>query len=276
MSSKRTQKIALSIAGSDSSGGAGIQADLKTFTAFDCFGMSSLTAVTAQNSQTLSDLHSIPPKSVAAQITTLLEDYTISAIKIGMVANPENAEAIAITLKNAPSIPIIVDTPLMASTGPALTSGDVAGALRHHIFPIATLITPNLDEAATLLGSSKASSLDEMVAQSQSLHAAGAKAVLLKGGHLTEPAPTEAVDVFYNGSEAKIVKAPWVEIPHRHGTGCALSAAIAASMAQGQDLLSAIQRAKTWLTSCLEASSAMQLGAAEGPVNILKKPKFNG
>ena len=274
MSRKSTKKIVLSIAGSDSSGGAGIQADLKTFTAFNCFGMTVLTAVTAQNSQKVSKLHIVPPEIVASQITALIEDYDLSAIKIGMVASNETAKVIAKTLKAVPNIPIILDTPMRASTGTPLIEGESPKALIENLCPIATLITPNLDEAAALLGGTKARSHNDMINQSKQLHERGAKAVYLKGGHLTETAPVEAVDVFYDGAELRMIKAPWVDVPHRHGTGCVLSAAIAASLAQGEQLISAIEMAKSWLTNCLQASSAMQLGTGPGPVNILKMPNF--
>ncbi len=286
-----TPPIALTIAGSDSSGGAGIQADLKTFTAFDCFGMSVLTAVTAQNSTRIDQIHLIPKDVIDAQLEAVLSDYPIKAIKIGMIGHPETAQIIANKLHNR-SMPIILDTPLKSSTGNILgqesrgpenkgqegrVQKSLAQALVQHLFPISDIVTPNLDEAAILLGQPEARSEDEMIAQAKALYQLGVKAVLLKGGHLPQTSGRDqeyATDVFYDGQEPQTLTAPWVNIPHNHGTGCALASAISAQMSHGFSLLEAISSAKRWLATCLVKSQQMGLGHGSGPINIIKSPKF--
>ena len=275
-------KIALTIAGSDSSGGAGIQADLKTFSTFGCFGMSVLTAITAQNSQAVTQVEVIKPDLLRAQLEALFNDYTIDVVKIGMIGSAVNGRVIAEALTPHRGLPIVLDTPLKASTGDDLGEEGIAQALVDDLFPMATLITPNLEEAAIFLGEEKAQTIEEMITQAQNLHKLGANAVLLKGGHLPEhnkneagvEVGIEAVDVMVEGQAYALIKAPWVDTPNNHGTGCILAAAIAANLAIGHDCETAIHRAKQWLTECLKKSAFMQLGTGRGPVNITKMPQL--
>jgi len=274
--------IALTIAGSDSSGGAGIQADLKTFAAFDCFGMSVLTAVTAQNSTSLDSIHLVPNDVIEAQLEAVLSDYPIKAIKIGMIGHPKTAQIIAKKLQNL-AVPLVLDTPLKTSTGASLTQDrsqldSLGQALVQHLFPISDIVTPNLDEAAFLLGQRAACSEDEMISQAKALYETGAKAVLLKGGHMPQTsgqAQKYAIDVFYNGKKPQTLRAPWVDMSHNHGTGCALASAISAQMSHGLSLFEAISRAKIWLVTCLADSQQMGLGHGSGPVNISKSPQID-
>lgn len=288
--------IVLTIAGSDSSGGAGVQADLKTFAAFDCFGMSVITAITAQNSLGVELVHVLPGPVVRAQLKAVVDDYQLSAVKIGMIGSPEIASLIGQGLSDLSSssphdLPIIVDTPLKASTGAALfEEGDekqrgvphdqarlIATAYREHILPHCTLFTPNLDEAALLLNGPRARSISDMKEQAGELFLISGRPVLLKGGHLMgldNRVPREVTDVFFDGQEAHFINGPYVKMPHCHGTGCILASSIAALTGKGDDLLPAAMTAKKWLTNCLQSSSSMGFGRGSGPVNISKLTKL--
>lgn len=278
---KSKPPIVLTIAGSDCSGGAGIQADIKTINQFGGFAMSVVTAVTAQNSAEVSNVYVLKADIVSAQITAVLTDYPIKAIKIGMIGSADIAKvcakAIASQLEGFPHIPIIIDTPLMATSGFELGNEHVLAAYKQHLFPIAHLITPNIDEAAKILNCQPAVSAKQMQQQAKALLALGSKAVLLKGGHLhanTSAKEQEAIDVLYDGTNQLMLRAPWVKVENTHGTGCALSSAIAVNMAQGKPLHQAVQLAKQWLTNCLKNSHNMRLGGSSGPVNTSISPKF--
>ncbi len=273
--------IVLTIAGSDSSGGAGIQADLKTIAAFDCFGMSVLTAITAQNSQGIDLVHGLPSEVVRAQLKSILDDYPIAVIKIGMVGTKDIVQVLTDQLSLLKNVPIILDTPLVSTTQSPLAQEGVVEAMLEHLFPLAKLVTPNLDEAGVFLNKELATSVDEMMSQAKELKQFGSGAVLLKGGHL--PGFEEgqrALDVFYDGMALETLTAPWVKVSHTHGTGCVLASAIAAKIAKnevlgrGKPLVKMVNDAKIWLAECLALSSDMGLGMGSGPVKISKLPKF--
>ena len=273
--------IVLTIAGSDSSGGAGIQADLKTIAAFDCFGMSVITAITAQNSQGIDLVHVLPSEVVRTQLKTIFDDYPISAIKIGMVGTKDIVQVLADQLSLLKNVPIILDTPLVSTTQSPLAKEGVVEAMLEHLFPLAQLVTPNLDEAGIFLNKELASSVDEMMSQAKELKQFGSSAVLLKGGHLHGFEEGEqAWDVFYDGVALETLTAPWVKVSHTHGTGCVLASAIAAQVAKnevlgrGKPLVKMVNGAKKWLAECLALSSDMGLGMGSGPVKISKLPKF--
>ena len=251
----------LSIAGSDPSGGAGVQGDLKTFAAHRCYGMAAITALTAQNTRGVTAAFPLAPDVVAAQIDAVLSDIAPDAIKIGMVATPGIARAVAAAL--APYAPqnVVLDPVLVPTQGVSLALADLETALIATLFPLARLVTPNLHEAAALTETPRAASLDEMAAQGRLLAAAGARAVLVKGGDLEgEPA-----DVLIDGAEARVFRGTRVATRHTHGTGCALSSAIACGLAKGAPLVDAIAAAKVWLEGALEAADALNLSDGKGP-----------
>jgi hydroxymethylpyrimidine/phosphomethylpyrimidine kinase len=258
--------IALTIAGSDSSGGAGIQADLKTFSAFGVYGAAVITALTAQNTRGVLAVEPVAAAFVAAQIDAVLSDLDVGAIKTGMLANAGIVEAVARCLRSAPRRPLIVDPVMVATSGDVLLAPDAVDALKRELIPLATLITPNLPEAARLLGASEAASEAEAVAQAEALQALGCGAVLLKGGHASGEA---AVDHLCDGTGVERLVRPRIDTPHTHGTGCTLSAAIAALLAQGARLREAVARAKAFVWQALEAGRAIGVGRGNGPVDHL-------
>jgi hydroxymethylpyrimidine/phosphomethylpyrimidine kinase len=236
--------IALTIAGSDSSGGAGIQADLKTFSAFGVYGASVITALTAQNTLGVQGIHAVPPAFVAAQLGSVLSDLEVGAVKTGMLADVEIVEAVARGLRAAPSLPLVVDPVMVATSGDVLLKPEAVDALRRELIPLAHLITPNLPEAAVLLGSAEAETEAEMLDQARGLLALGCRAVLLKGGHGTGEA---AIDVLADAARVERLALPRLDTPHTHGTGCTLSAATAALLAQRVPLAAAVRRAKAYV-----------------------------
>jgi hydroxymethylpyrimidine/phosphomethylpyrimidine kinase len=258
--------IALTIAGSDSSGGAGIQADLKTFSAFGVYGASAITALTAQNTRGVAAVEPVTPAFVVAQIEAVLSDLKVGAIKTGMLANAGIVEAVARTLREAPPCPLVVDPVMVATSGDILLAPDAVDAVRRELVPLATVITPNLAEAACLLGTKQAQSEAEAVAQARALLALGCKAVLVKGGHGSGEG---AVDILCDGAGMERFARPRIDTPHTHGTGCALSAAIAALTAQGAGLREAIARAKTFVWEGLTHGRALEVGRGRGPIDHL-------
>ncbi|MEM9224618.1 MAG: bifunctional hydroxymethylpyrimidine kinase/phosphomethylpyrimidine kinase [Pseudomonadota bacterium] len=254
--------IALTIAGSDSGGGAGIQADLKTFSALGVYGASVITAITAQNTLGVSGVHAIPSEMVGAQIDAVLGDLDVRAIKIGMVAEVAVIDTIAQRLSQA-KIPVVLDPVMVATSGDRLISDGAEAALRESLMPLATVVTPNLPEAAVLLGCRKAESVAEMEDQARALAAVGG-AVLLKGGHLSD---AESVDVLATRGHVSRVSAPRVDTRNTHGTGCTLSSAIAAQLAKGDDLGAAVEAAKSYVTGALKASDRLKVGEGNGPVH---------
>ena len=252
---------ALTIAGSDSGGGAGVQADLKTFAAHGVYGASAITAVTAQNSRGVHAVHRLPPAIVAAQLAAVLEDIPVTAVKIGMLSSADIITAIAEQLRAQPVPNIVLDTVMLSSSGQRLLDSDAVPVLREYLFPLATVITPNLPEAASLLG--RAAITDPLEA-SRALLELGAGAVLLKGGHA---AGEELVDVLLTRDrpEPYLFRHRRIDTPNTHGTGCALSAALAARLAQGVPLAMAVDGAISWLQQAI--AHAWPLGSGHGPVH---------
>jgi hydroxymethylpyrimidine/phosphomethylpyrimidine kinase len=257
-----TPAAALTIAGSDSGGGAGIQADLKSFSAFGVFGTSAITAITAQNTVGVQAIHAVPRDIVAAQMASIFADFDIRAIKIGMLATAEIIETVAGALTSR--APLVLDPVMVATSGDRLVADDAIAALKSRLIPLATCVTPNLHEAAALTGRSVAQEEAEMADQGRTILALGASSVLVKGGH--KPG-AESVDVLVTAAGVTRFTAPYVTTRNTHGTGCSLSAAIAAGLAQGHDLAMAVGLAKAWLTGAIEAARTHRLGHGHGPVD---------
>ena len=258
--------IALTIAGSDSSGGAGIQADLKTFTAFGVYGASVITALTAQNTMGVQGVSAVPPDFVAAQMTSVFSDLDVRAVKTGMLATSEIIAAVAAGLDSAPNIPLVVDPVMVATSGDPLLQPNAVAAFKSMLFPRAALITPNLPEAARLLDTTLARNESEARDQLLALGRLGAKAVLLKGGHGES---SEAIDLLLISGTIRRFAHPRIATKNTHGTGCTLSAAIAAMIALGADLETAVARAKTYVHQAIEAARLHTVGRGHGPVDHL-------
>ena len=257
--------IALTIAGSDSSGGAGIQADLKTFCAFSVYGASVLTALTAQNTRGVFAVESVPPAFVVAQMDAVLGDLDVDAIKTGMLANAAIVEAVAGRLASV-SAPVVVDPVMVATSGDPLLEPDAVEAIRSRLIPRATLITPNMPEAARLLNRPVAETEEEFRIQAHALLDLGCRAVLLKGGHATG---NQAIDILCDRSGTERLVRPMLDTRNTHGTGCTLSAAIAALLARGAGLRDAVDRAKTYVWHALQAGRSLGVGSGSGPVDHL-------
>lgn len=251
----------LSIAGSDPSGGAGVEADLKTFSAFGCYGMAAITALTAQNTRGVTAAYPVAPDIVAAQIAAVMSDIAPDAIKIGMVATPDIAKAIAETLARFKPRNIVLDPVLVPTQGVSLASDGLEAALIAMLLPLARLVTPNLHEASALTQTPLAGAIEEMSAQGRLLCEAGARAVLVKGGDLAG----DPIDVLIESGETRVFRGRRIETRHTHGTGCALSSAIASELAKGAPLIDAIAAAKVWLEGALEAAEALNLSEGRGP-----------
>jgi hydroxymethylpyrimidine/phosphomethylpyrimidine kinase len=251
----------LSIAGSDPSGGAGVQADIKTISALRCYAMAVVTALTAQNTRGVTLVHSVPPHVVAAQIDAIFADIAVDAVKIGMLGEAAVAATVAEALARAAPRHIVFDPVLVSTHGDALAGAGLVAAARARLLPLATLITPNLGEAAALLGGGEARDPRAMAEQARALVALGARAALVKGGHLSG----EPVDILYDGSQIHEFHGRRVTTRNTHGTGCALSAAIAARLARGAELAAAVAEAKSWLEGALAAADDLALGGDAGP-----------
>lgn len=254
----------LSIAGSDPSGGAGIQADLKTFAALGCYGMAAVTALTAQNTQGVAGVHVPPADFVALQIATIFADIDVAAIKIGLLPSSEIVAAVAKELTRHKGRPIILDPVLVATSGDALSADDVPAALVKYLFPLATLVTPNIAEGARLADCALPRDLAEVRLLAPSLLEKGARAVLLKGGHLEGES---ADDLLFDAAGETLFSAPRIATKNTHGTGCTLASAIAAYLAKGLDLIEAIKAAKIFLTCALKDADALSVGKGHGPLN---------
>src|ERR1700722_9571878 len=241
-----TMPIALTIAGSDSSGGAGIQADLKTFAALGVYGASVITALTAQNTRGVSDIHQVPADFVTAQIDAVFSDLAVSAVKIGMVAQLATIDAIVASLKRWSPKHIVLDPVMVATSGDRLLNIGAVEALRRELIPIASIITPNLPEAAALLDEAVAPDAVAIQSQGQRLLALGCPAVLIKGGH---GGGSESIDYLVRGDGVVALSAPRVATNNTHGTGCSLSSAIAAGLAKGELLETAVHNAKTFVSA---------------------------
>ncbi|MGL5137392.1 MAG: bifunctional hydroxymethylpyrimidine kinase/phosphomethylpyrimidine kinase [Beijerinckiaceae bacterium] len=256
--------IALTIAGSDSGGGAGIQADLKTFAALGVYGCSVITALTAQNTRGVTGIHDVPPAFVTAQFDAVMDDIAVNAIKIGMLANAGVISAVAACLHRAPGIPVVLDPVMVAASGDLLLRANAVEALKAELFPLATLVTPNLHEAALLTGQPLATDEAAMRRQGEALLSAGAAAVLMKGGH---GAGAESVDLLLTPAGETRLSAPRIATENVHGTGCTLSSAIAAGLARGLPLAAAFGEAKAYITAAIAASGELKIGSGHGPAH---------
>jgi hydroxymethylpyrimidine/phosphomethylpyrimidine kinase len=259
----------LTIAGSDSGGGAGIQADLKTFSALGCYGTSAITAVTVQNTLGVSGIHSIPAAIVQGQIIAVMDDIKPAAIKIGMVHNAEMAIAISDTLKAYTSTPVIFDPVMVATSGDKLIKEDTISILKTVLFPMMTLITPNLDEAEILTGQ-RITNVEEMRKAAKILLQTGCAAVLLKGGHLKGK---KLYDVYTSAQgDEQTFESDYIDSENVHGTGCTLSSAIAAYLALGKDLPVAIEQARTYVHQAILYGKDVKTGHGHGPLNHFYNP----
>lgn len=258
--------IALTIAGSDSGGGAGIQADLKSFSALGVYGASVITAITAQNTRSVTAVESVNPAMVAAQIDAVFADLDIRAVKIGMLGNADVITAVARHLSAALTrrpVPVVLDPVMVAKSGDALLAGAAVAALRDHLIPLATVLTPNLPEAARLLDCAPAGTETEMTRQGAALGALGATHVLMKGGHACGEVCTDLLV----GPAPLMLAAPRRQTRNTHGTGCSLSSAIAAGLAQGMTVPQAVRRAHGWLQGAIAGADDLAIGQGHGPVH---------
>ncbi|MEX2528961.1 MAG: bifunctional hydroxymethylpyrimidine kinase/phosphomethylpyrimidine kinase [Gemmatimonadota bacterium] len=253
--------MALTIAGSDSGGGAGIQADLKTFHTFRVFGTSVITATTAQNTLGVTDVHPIPLHHVDAQLEAVATDLTPSAVKTGMLATAALVEGVARGIRRHGLGNYVLDPVMVASSGDRLLAADAEAAVLRELVPLATLVTPNLHEAEVLLGR-EVQTPAQMALASRELVEAGARAALVKGGHLEGE---EVVDILWDGREERVWRRPRLKSRNTHGTGCTLSAAVAAGLARGWALTVAVDRALDYLARAI--ATAPDLGKGHGPVN---------
>ena len=252
--------VALTIAGSDSGGGAGIQADLKTFAALGVHGTSAITAITAQNTLTVTEILELPVELIRAQIDAVVDDLGVQAAKTGMLSSAEIIEAVAVAVEEHGLSQLVVDPVMVAKGGAKLLRDDAVDALRTRLLPLAAVITPNLPETEVLLGHAVVSLADQRRA-ARELRDLGPRAVVVKGGHAEG---AESIDVYYDG-ESHILSAGRVETGNTHGSGCVFSAAIAAGLARGQPPLEAVRKAKDFITRAIEES--IEVGHGHGPVN---------
>lgn len=254
----------LSIAGSDSGGGAGIQADLKTFSALGCYGMTAITALTAQNTLGVRAIHGIPPEILRDQIDAVVEDIGVHAVKIGMLHSPEIVNTVAAAIDRHGLQKVVLDPVMVATSGAVLIDNPAIAVLVHELFWRAAVVTPNLDEASLLVGR-PLDSEKAMEAAAQELLAMGARAVLLKGGHLAGEVVSDLL-VTQTG-ELHWMRAPRIHSVNTHGTGCTLSSAMAAHLALGASLLEAVEAARTYVRAALEAGAKVRTGGGNGPLN---------
>jgi len=256
--------IAVTIAGSDSGGGAGIQADLKTFSALGVYGATVIAALTAQNTKGVTGIHDVPAAFVTAQIDAVFSDLAVDAVKIGMLSHPDTIAAVADGLDRYKQNKIVLDPVMVAASGDRLLKAEAVEVLRNVLIPKAMVITPNLPEAAALLESPMAETESEMQAQGEALLNLGAKAVLMKGGH---GSGAESVDLLIERNSVARLAAERVATQNTHGTGCTLSSAIAAGLAKGLSLADAVREAKAYVTAAIIASDRLKIGHGHGPVH---------
>jgi hydroxymethylpyrimidine/phosphomethylpyrimidine kinase len=259
-----TAAIALTIAGSDSSGGAGIQADLKTFSALGVYGASVITALTAQNTRGVAGVFDVPADFVALQMDAVFSDLNIAATKIGMLSRGETIEAVAAGLDRHAAKNVVLDPVMVAASGDPLLRPDAVASLKRLLIPRALVVTPNLPEAAALLDAPPAADEAEMIRQGQAILSLGCKAVLVKGGHGGGP---QAVDLLVDRGGVHRYVAHRVDTKHTHGTGCTLSSAIAAGLAKELPLADAVAAAKNFITGAIEAAQRLSVGKGRGPVH---------
>jgi hydroxymethylpyrimidine/phosphomethylpyrimidine kinase len=259
-----TVPIALTIAGSDSSGGAGIQADLKTFAALGVYGASVITALTAQNTQGVTGIHHVPADFVTAQIDAVFVDLDVRAVKIGMVAERAAIDVIVAGLLRWTPANVVLDPVMVATSGDRLLPPEAVEALRNKLLPRAQLITPNLPEAAALLDEPFAGSESDIVRQGKRLLALGCAAVLIKGGHMQG---ADSIDYLVTREGELALAAPRIATNNTHGTGCSLSSAVAAFLARGDDMETAVRGAKAYITAAIAAADRLGVGHGHGPVH---------
>ncbi len=252
---------ALTIAGSDSGGGAGVQADLKTFAALGVYGMSAITSVTAQNTVQVAGVHDLPPTFVALQIGLVAEDIGVDAAKTGMLSNAEIIEAVAQAVSRAHITKLVVDPVMVAKSGDALLQASACDALRRLLLPLSLMVTPNIPEAVVLSGRA-IESAEDIEAAAKAIHALGPRYVLMKGGHLDT---VHATDYLFDGETMHAFEGPRFDTPNTHGTGCTFSAAITAELALGASPIEAVRRAKEYLTEAILHS--LPLGHGHGPLH---------
>lgn len=255
---------ALTIAGSDSGGGAGIQADLKTFTAFGVFGMSAITAITAQNTLGVQAVFELPVEIITEQIKSVVSDIGTDAVKTGMLSSPEIVNAVADSIEQFHLHNVVIDPVMVAKSGDSLLSEKARLVVKERMLLLATVITPNIFEAEVLVGDS-IKTIDDMKAAAAKLKESGCQWVVVKGGHLRTG--TDAIDVVYDGKEFHLLEAPHIESRNTHGTGCTFSSAIAAGLAKGYKPLPAIKKAKKYITQAIQ--NGLSIGKGHGPTNHL-------
>lgn len=267
--------IAVTIAGTDPTAGAGIQADLKTFSALGVYGATVITALVAQNTTGVQAVHDVPTGFVRAQMDSVFSDLDVAAVKIGMLSLPETIRAVADGLAAFDARNVVLDPVMVAQSGDPLITSDAIATLRDILLPVALVITPNLPEAARLLDTDAAVTEDEMLAQGERLLAMGPKAVLIKGGHGTG---AESVDLLVTAEGVVRLSAPRIATDNTHGTGCTLSSAIAAGLALGLPLDAAVRKAKAYLTAALAAADELSIGHGHGPVHHFHEvwPRIGG
>jgi len=254
----------LSIAGSDPSGGAGIQADLKTFAALRVHGCAVLTALTAQNTEGVTGVHAVPPAFIAQQIDTLFADVAIAAVKIGMVGTAGGSDAVAACLERHRPPVVVLDPVMVAKSGDSLLAADAVAALRRRLIPLATVLTPNLEEAAVLLDEPMIDHASDMPDLARRLKALGPAFIYVKGGHL---GGTTSPDLVFDGIAMLELPGPRIATRNTHGTGCTLSSAIAALLAQGGDPWTAFRAAKDYISGALAHADELSVGRGHGPVH---------
>lgn len=261
---KKHYRRVLTIAGSDSGGGAGIQADLKTFSALGCYGMSAITAITAQNTCAVEGIHAVPDDMVAAQIRAVVEDIGVDAVKIGMLSRPGIIATVAAEIRTCGTDNIVVDPVMVATSGDKLLQDNAIQALKEILLPRALIITPNLTEAEVLCGF-KIRDRNTLLAAAEQLLQLGPQAVLVKGGHLVDGDSSPDCLVM-KGASPLWLESERIETRNTHGTGCALSSAIAACLTADNDLVSAVRRAKDYISEAIRQGKAYQIGRGHGPV----------
>lgn len=256
--------IAVTIAGSDSGGGAGIQADLKTFSALEVYGASVITALTAQNTVGVQGIHDVPTDFIAAQMDSVFSDLKVDAVKIGMLSQARVIETVAAGIERHNLHHVVLDPVMIAASGDRLLAPDAIEALRRVLIPLAEIVTPNLPEAAALLDEPMATDEATMLAQGRRILAMGPRAVLIKGGHAEG---AESVDLLIEPTNVHRFAAPRILTKNTHGTGCTLSSAIAAGLAKGLSLHPAVEAAKTYVSAAIGASRELEIGHGSGPVH---------
>lgn len=255
--------VALTIASSDSGGGAGIQADIKAMQANGVFAASVIVASTAQNTQAVTDIHAFPLEHIAAQLDAVAEDFNIAAVKTGMLFSREIVELVARKVVKHGLTPFVIDPVMIAKSGAKLLQDEAIATYKEELLPLATLVTPNAHEAAHLTGQEAARTVEDLREAAQALYALGPQAVLVKGGHLEEG--QEATDVLYDGAHFHTFSARRIDTPHTHGTGCTYASAVAANLARGFPLREAVARAKRYVTGAIR--NGLALGSGRGPTH---------